>query len=89
MTYRRVPPIRTQPYEAACLWCRWWVTKCEVDEALVGECRRLAPSNINNVLGSGFALTAEMDFCAQFKPVAGVHPDRFILPILNNRTPDL
>jgi hypothetical protein len=89
MNYRRTIPVKPHPMEACCLYCRWWVSKCEVDETLVGECRRLAPVNINNPLGSGYALTIDCDFCAQFKPTAGVHPDRFIFPILNTRTPDL
>jgi hypothetical protein len=89
MHNRREPPFTKNSLEVACLWCRWWASVREVDGCVVGECRRLAPSNINNAIGSGFALTIETDFCAQFKPVARVHPDRFIFPIINNRTPDL
>ena len=71
--------------ESSCLWCRWWRTRANVDGLEIGECHRFAPININNALGSGFAVTLETDFCAQFSPVEGAQKERFFPPVLNER----
>jgi hypothetical protein len=71
------------------MWCRWWKYKVTVDECEVGECRRIAPCNVNNPLGGGYALTCEFDFCGQFAPAEAKDKDRFLMPILNTRRPDL